>query len=354
MHVAILVPTRNPLQFYPQNRGHSLIRPALIVASIVATFALETPVQAEVFAWQFWSRPDGEGNLSNCRATDSYTEPCVNLSCGPDGTIFLRAFTDAVHRPQRSPATLLLNGTPTMTAIFSLVVLDGSQDRYETPIPNGTAIGLLDRLARADTLSFKLEITALNRPELAAISLSTLAAPLASFRQHCNLMNEAQAGTETPKAALQMTGSEPSIIERGDPDPASDKKRFVDIEAISLSDDVTVALGRRLLAGRIAEVEADVGEPIKVLTNLIPFDDGRALMFVFLCHATYFGITGCYTYTFYTPPGGTDLVFLNERIGGGPYWLDLQSSKEGWPDLISMPRTAKGAFVRSNFWYLEN
>ena len=299
---------------------------------------------------QSWFQTNGEHAmlLTNCQETDAApVRVCLMIQCFWEGTFRLHLGLPVTAVPPQSAAVLALDGKPTLQAVFLDNTGFGNPSNFATLIAPDTLIALMDRMARARVLSVKLDAQSLNLPNSVDMPLDGFAAALPLFRGGC--VDPMMAELAQPKAPQPKIPAAPAIMAATEANPGTDLKRFVSIDAISDKTEATLALARSKLAAKIAEVEADLGEPIDVFADLVPFQDGRQLLFASLCHASYFGITGCETHLFYSPPGETNLIWQQEWIGGGPYWLDLQSGQNGWPDLISMPHTAKGAYVRSNF-----
>ncbi len=309
-----------------------------------------------IFVWpsfaaaQSWFQTQGEHEmlLTNCPETDRPLEQgCMMIQCFWDGAFRLHLGLTVASVPPQSAAVLALDGVPTLQAVFVDNTGFGHPSNFATLISPDTLIALMDRMAQARVLSVTLDATALNLPAFSAMPLDGFAAGMAQFRDGC--VDPMMAGLAQPQAAPPLVPTAPAIMAATEANPTTDPDRFASVEKISLNDAATLTLARSKLAAKIADVEADLGAPIDVFANLVPFQDGRKLMFVSLCHASYFGITGCETHLFYAPPSAKDLIWHQEWIGGGPYWLDLKSGQNGWPDLISVPHSARGAYVRSNF-----
>lgn len=301
-------------------------------------------------AAQSWFQTHGEHEvqLTNCPESDAPLERgCMMIQCFWDGAFRLQLGLPVSSVPPQSAAILALDGAVTLQAVFLDNTSFGNPSNFATLIAPDTLIALMDRMAGARVLSVTLDAPSLDLPEFAHMPLDGFAAALPQFRDGC--VDPMMAELDQPQTTAPKVPPAPAIMAATDANPTTDPQRFVSVEKISLKDPATLVLARSKLAVKIAEVEGDLGEPIDVFADLIPFQDGRQLLFASLCHASYFGITGCETHLFYAPPGETDLIWHQEWIGGGPYWLDLKSGQNGWPDLISVPHTAKGAYVRSNF-----
>ncbi len=312
-------------------------------------FALFCALPHTAYA-QSWYQTNGEHEmlLTNCQETDVLEHGCMMLQCFWDGTFRLHLSLPVNSVPPQSAAVLALDGKPTLQAVFLDNTGFGNPSNFATVIAPDTLIALMDLMAGARVLSVTLDAPALNLPAFAAMPLDGFATGMAQFRDGC--VDPMMAGLAQPQATPpRPPPPAPAIMAASEANPTTDPQRFVSVEEISLKNAATITLARSKLGPKIADVEADLGENIDVFADLIPFQDGRQLMFVSLCHASYFGITGCETHLFYAPPGENDLTWHQEWIGGGPYWLDLKSGQNGWPDLISVPRSAKGAYVRSNF-----
>ncbi len=302
-------------------------------------------------AAQSWFQTQDEHALllTNCPETDVALEQgCMMIQCFWDEGVFrLHLGLPVLSVPKQSTAVLALDGKPTVNAVFVDTTGFGNPSNFATLIAPDTLIALMDRMARARVLSVTLDAPALNLPAFAAMPLDGFAAGLAQFRDGC--VDPIMAGLAQPQATPPRVPPAPAIMAASESNPGNDPQRFVSVDKISVQDDATITLARTLMAAKIADVEADLGEKIDVFADLVPFQDGRRLLFISLGHYKYFGITGFETHLFYALPGETDLTWHREWIGGGPYWLDLKSGQNGWPDLISLPRTARGAYVRSNF-----
>lgn len=305
---------------------------------------LPAPAFCETDLWSFVDPPDRtEIYLSNCIGTDTYTEGCLRFACnGPEGPS-LTVLTSTSTRVSRSPAVFALDGVDVMAATLSMQTHPEMGDSYITPMPLETLSGFLDRITGARALSIRFEVTSLNRPDFEPTDLQGIAAPLASFRSRC-----AADPVSTPQPAVGAIARNPEVLPKTGPNPETDPARFIPVETISLRDAAVLAEARRLTATAIAEAEAQSGETIDVFADLVPFQDGRQLLFVSHCHPTWYGISGCETWLFGAGPGEALRQFFDPMIGGGPYWLDLGSAHEGWPDLVSLPPSAQGDYVRNS------
>jgi hypothetical protein len=287
--------------------------------------------------------------LTNCPETDMRPDRgCVMIQCfWYDGAFRLHLGLPLASVPPKSAAVLALDGKATLQAEFLDNTGFGDPSNFATLIAPETLVALMDRMAKARILSVQLAEPSVNLPEFASIPLDGFAAALPQFRKGC--VDPIMAELAEPQATPPQVPKAPAIMAETEANPTTDPKRFVNIKDMSIKDAATNTIARSKLAAQIAEAEAYIGHPIDVFVDLVPFQDGRKLMFVSLCDGSYFGVTGCATHLFYAPQGETDLIWNQEWIGGGPYWLDLKSGQNGWPDLISVPHTARGAYVRSNF-----
>lgn len=304
--------------------------------AVMATTLLGTAATAEV--WTL-SRDAGAVTMTHCAPPGGPGAPgCLMLQCLPGGPYRLHLATPLARVPAEARAILALDGKPALRATFLDYTRTGDPSNFATLIAPDTLFTLMERMGRARAMSLEFDIPALNDPALAAIAMDGFPAAAAAFRTDC----AAPAAGSAPPAAPA-----PGIIPATDPNPATHLARFVNVEDVAIRNSATEAEARRHLATVIAEAEAGAGEPISVIAGVVPFSDGRRLMFASLCHPSYFGITGCETHLLHAPAAEAPLVHRVTWIGGGPFWLDLESGLNGWPDLISQPHTAQGAYVRT-------
>lgn len=219
-----------------------------------------------------------------------------------------------------------------------------------TPLPNGiqpyaelgsaAATDLFRILSSGQTLSLVTSNSGVQPPGLLQFPLQGAAQALGAMNAECLL------GQPNGSVVL-VTDATPSPI--GDATPETDPLRFIRTTDVAIKDPRAIDLARALLGAYIAEIEADTGYPVKVLPELIPFQDGRQLLFVMLCGAN-FGITGCETSVYAATAGATNYTeVVSHAIGGGPYWFDSQSGVDGWPDIMSQPITMKGRYHRAKW-----
>lgn len=318
---------------------------------LALTLVQAAPARAEVWTSDW----DDSGDLlllMNCPRGRTGGPPpaCLIFDCWWDGGIGLRVIPGTAPVPPQSGMVLSLDGAPVMQAVLSDSSNGNNAYLFGTPITRGVLEGLFARMETAATVGLAFDAAALNLPALSAMSLDGFPAAVRDFRQQCVDLGKTAPVEMAPAIAPPGVASIWHLPEGG-PNPDTDPQRFVNIDAISVTDASAVAEARRLAAGAIAEADGLASRsgagPVEVLANLIPFRDGRRMLFARLCHPTIFGITGCDTHFFRAHPGQDFILPGESWIGGGPYWLDLQASTAGWPDLVSRPHTANGAYLRS-------
>lgn len=322
---------------------------AFLVATAFAIMAQSAAAQTAHFSptWVFGYADAGYNILacapdSQIDTTGKPYQTCLNIYCEKGYGVSFGLGTGFSQFSGPFTATLTVDGIPRQTLAMK-------------PLPNGiqpyaeldasSATELFRTLSSGQTLSLVTK-------NIGSQPRGLLAFPLAGAAQALGAMNAECLLGQPNGAVVLLTDTEATVAAEfaADATPETDPARFVKTSDVAVQDGRAMQLARALLAARIAEAEAGLGRPIEVRPELVPFQDGRQLLIVFLCDATWFGITGCETWMYTAAAGATQFsTIVSENIGAGPYWLDLKMGVNGWPDLLSQPYTANGAFVRSRW-----
>lgn len=314
--------------------------------------------------WMIWIFAYGAAQTSNAQTAATWNFGYADagysiLACAADRQI------DTTGRPYQTCLNIycekgygvsfgLGTGLTTFAGPFTAnLFVDGSprQSLAMTPQPNGiepysqfsdaAATEFFRTLSSGKTLSLLTNIPGTQPPGLVAFPLTGAGQAVGAMNAEC-LLGQPNGSV----ALLTAIGADAELASTPETDPA----RFVKTSDVAQKDGRGMELARALLAARIGQAEAEAGRTIEVLPELVPFQDGRQLLIVYLCDPTWFGITGCETWMYTARAGANQFdVAVSEVIGGGPIWLDLKSGVDGWPDMLSQPFTANGAFVRSRW-----
>ena len=318
--------------------------PGIFTGCILAINAAQTAGAQTLGTWNF-GYADAGYSIHACaadRQIDTTGQPyqtCLNIYCekGYGVSVGLGAGFTKFSGP--FSASLFVDG------IFR-------QSLAMTPQPNGilpyaaltndSATELFRTLSSGQTLSVVTNSPGAQPPGLLAFSLTGAAQALGAINAECLL------GQPNGSVALLTGGA--TVTAELEATPDTDPARFVKTSEVARKDGQGMQLARALLGPRIAEAEAGVGRAIEVLPELVPFQDGRQLLIVYLCDASWFGVTGCETWIFTATAGAAQFnLSAAEYIGAGPNWLDLKSGVDGWPDMLSQPYTGNGAFARTRW-----
>lgn len=237
-------------------------------------------------------------------------------------------------------------------AFTAYVSVDGKQGLplAMTPLSNGIlptatftpaeATALFRTLSSGTTASIVTSNSGVQPPGLLRFPLQGAAQALGAMNAECLL-------GQPNGSVVMLTDSDQAPS--ADATPETDPARFIRTTDVALKDPRAMDLAQALLGAYIAEIEADTGNPVEVLPSLVPFQDGRQLLFVSLCGAN-FGVTGCETSVYAAAAGATNYTeVVSHAIGGGPYWFDSQSGVDGWPDIMSLPITMNGSYHRAKW-----
>ncbi|MBS9722303.1 hypothetical protein JYU29_16530 [Tianweitania sp. BSSL-BM11] len=141
------------------------------------------------------------------------------------------------------------------------------------------------------------------------------------------------------KARFALSGSK-KIMEAIEPLCSPRSMDGYELVALS-SDDAAVADARHAMADDIKAFQHATASEPRVEAAQKTLADGKAMLFARLCGSSwYFGRSGCNTSAFLRDDAQSEWRPAYENEGSNAY-LDLASTGDGWPNIVSVPLKGK-------------